>query len=46
MINLQQVGLEILVYQDIEAKKFEAGAVAGMGGCRLVGVSQLRLHTQ
>jgi hypothetical protein len=47
MINLQQVGLELLVYQDIEAKEFEAGPVAGMGGgASLVGVSKLRLHTQ
>jgi hypothetical protein len=47
MINLQQEGLELLVYQDIEAKEFEAGPVAGMGGgAGLVGMSQLRLHTQ
>ena len=47
VINLQQVGLEFLVYQDIEAKKLEAGPVAGMGGgAGLVGMSQLRLNTK
>jgi len=40
MIYLQQVGLEFLIYQDIEAKKFEAGPVTGMGGgAGLVGMS-------
>jgi hypothetical protein len=47
MIHLKQIGLEFLVYQDIEAKQFEAGPIACM--CRracLVGVGQLRLHTE
>jgi hypothetical protein len=39
MINLQQIGLEFLVYQDIEAKEFEAGPIACMcGRACLVGV--------
>jgi hypothetical protein len=47
MIHLQQIGLELLVYQDIEAKEFEAGPVAGMcGSACLVGVGQLWLHTE
>ena len=47
VIDLQQVRLEFLVYQDIEAKKLEAGPVAGMGGgAGLVGMSQLRLNTK